>query len=74
MGSDAAWAVPTLVRLLTHQAPQARALAAQTLGRIGPAAAESKPALQRLLHDPNAAVKSAAQTALERIGGGESAK
>ncbi len=40
LGKDGAWAVPTLIELLSHQTPQLRALAAQTLGRIGaPAAA-----------------------------------
>src|SRR6185312_1314241 len=40
MGGDAVWAVPTLIGLLSHATPQVRALAAKTLGRIGPGAKE----------------------------------
>jgi HEAT repeat protein len=68
MGRDAAWATPTLIELLGHPLPQVRALAAQTLGRIGsPATATAKAALQQATHDPNLAVQHAAQAALERI-------
>lgn len=67
MGREADWAVPTLIGLLSHQAPQMRSLAAQTLGRIGPPAIAAKSALQRALADPNVAVQSAARNALERI-------
>ena len=59
MGAEAAWAVPTLVGLLSHESAQMRALAAQTLGRIGPAASEAKAALQRTLRDSNVAVQDA---------------
>ncbi|HEY2759597.1 MAG TPA: HEAT repeat domain-containing protein [Pirellulales bacterium] len=67
MGKDGAWAVPTLIELLAHPLPQVRALAAQTLGRIGPPAAAAKPALQRATHDSNPAVGQAAHRAIERI-------
>lgn len=67
MGEAAAWAVPTLVTLLTHQQAPMRALAAKTLGRIGPPAGKAKTALQRATHDSNAAVQQAAQQALARI-------
>jgi HEAT repeat protein len=68
-GSDAAWAVPTLVGLLSHESPKLRALAAQTLGGIGPAAVGAKPALQRATGDSSAAVQSAARDSLSRIDG-----
>jgi HEAT repeat protein len=68
MGQDAAWAVPTLVGLLSHELAAVRALAAETLGRIGPAADPSAAAaLRRSLQDANAAVQGAARDALERI-------
>jgi HEAT repeat protein len=67
MGRDGAWAVPTLIELLGHPLPQIRALAAQTLGRIGPAAVGAKPALQQAAHDSNAAVQLAARQALEHV-------
>ena len=67
LGADGAWAVPTLVALLNHPTTQVRVLAATDLGRIGPTAASAKGALQAALKDPNAAVKHAAQAALERI-------
>ena len=67
MGADAAWAVPTLVGLLSHESPQVRALAARTLGRIGPAARAAQPDLEAARRDPNAAVQSAAKEALKRI-------
>jgi HEAT repeat protein len=68
MGADAAWAVPTLAGLLAHPSPQVRVLAANGLGRIGPAANSTRTALQGALNDPNAAVRRAAQSAMERIG------
>lgn len=67
MGADAAWAVPTLIQVLSHQSAQVRALAAKDLGRIGPAAISAKAPLQAALRDPNAAVKRAARDALNRI-------
>jgi HEAT repeat protein len=70
MGADAAWAVPTLIGLLSHQAPQVRALAAKTLGRIGPAASAAKAALEAASRDSNAAVQKAAKDALNRVQAG----
>jgi HEAT repeat protein len=67
MGADAAWAVPTLIGLLSHATPQVRALAARTLGRIGPPAKEAKSALEAARRDPNAAVQNAAKDALIRL-------
>jgi HEAT repeat protein len=67
MGAAGAWAVPTLIELLAHPLPQVRALAAQTLGRIGPPAAAAKTALDVATHDSNPAVQQAAHTALDRI-------
>lgn len=66
-GSDAAWAVPTLIGLLAHASPQVRALAARTLGRIGPAARAAKAALEAARGDPNAAVQNASTEALARL-------
>ena len=59
MESEAAWAVPTLIELLSNESAPMRALAAANLGRIGPAAFRAKAALQRLAGDPNAAVQAA---------------
>jgi HEAT repeat protein len=67
MGKDGVWAVPTLIGLLSHESAKVRALAAQTLGRIGPAASDATAALQRILQDPNAAVHGAARDALARL-------
>jgi HEAT repeat protein len=67
MGEAGAWAVPTLVALLSHESAKVRALAAQTLGRIGLVTPEAKAALQRCLRDPNAAVQTAAKDALDRL-------
>jgi HEAT repeat protein len=68
LGEDAAWAVPTLVELLTHELPAVRTLAAKTLGRIGPIAlTTAAPALQRAANDPHPAVQAAANAALERL-------
>jgi HEAT repeat protein len=70
-GSDAAWAVPTLIGLLSHESPKVRALAAQTLGDIGAAATGAKEALQRAAGDSSAPVQSAARDALSRIDTGK---
>jgi vesicle coat complex subunit len=67
MGAGGAWAVPTLIELLAHPLPQLRALAAQTLGRIGPAAAVAKLALQQATRDSNPAVQKTAHGALDQI-------
>jgi len=45
-----------------------RAVAADSLGRIGPEAAAAIPALQDLLRDEQAPVRAAAATALGRMG------
>ena len=47
-----------------------RALAARTLGRIGPAASAAKTRLEAARRDSNAAVQTAAKDALNRIGPG----
>ena len=57
LGADAAWAVPTLIGLLSHESAKVRVLAANNLGRIGPAAASAKTALQAAARDSNAAVR-----------------
>jgi HEAT repeat protein len=67
MGERAAWAVPELTALLSHEAPQVRSLAAQSLGRIGKPAASARAALQRATHDKNAAVQDAARQAVEKL-------
>jgi HEAT repeat protein len=67
LGPDAQWAVPTLIALLGDSSEKVRALAAQTLGRIGPAAAVAKVQLQRLLTDQSPAVQDAAKAALTQI-------
>jgi HEAT repeat protein len=67
MGADAKWAVPTLVRLLAHQQPQIRALAAHALGGIGGDADEVKSAVRRSLRDQDPNVREAAQNALIQI-------
>lgn len=67
MGNDAAWAVPTLVGLLSHNSPQVRAIAAKTLGRIGPAAIDAKPALEAARRDANPVVQNAAKEALSHF-------
>ena len=67
MGEAGAWAVPTLVGLLSHESAKLRALAAQTLGRIGSVTPEAKAALQRSLRDPSEAVRTAAKAALDRV-------
>jgi HEAT repeat protein len=69
MREDAAWAVPTLRELLSHQSAKIRVLAARTLGRIGPPAASAKAALELLLRDRDVAVQHAAREALDRIEG-----
>jgi hypothetical protein len=67
MGEDAVWAVPTLAKLLSHQKPTIRALSAQTLGGIGPAASEAKPSLRQSLRDPDPTVRQRALDALQKI-------
>jgi HEAT repeat protein len=74
LGPNAAWAVPTLSGLLSHESPKVRILAAKALGNIGPTASEAKPALEAAGRDSNAAVKTAAKEALNRIGAGTTAR
>jgi HEAT repeat protein len=73
MGSEAKWAVPTLTALLSDRRPQIRALAAHTLGEIGPVASDANAALQRTVRDPEASVRKTAQNALRQIGASASA-
>lgn len=67
MGPDAQWAVPTLIRLLSHPETKIRALTAVTLGRLGPTARNAEPALRKALKDPQDPVRNAAQAALVKI-------
>jgi HEAT repeat protein len=67
MGKDAAWAISTLTQLLSHQSPKIRALAAYTLGQIGPTGSDANLALQRAAADPNPAVQSAARDAIKNL-------
>ena len=67
MEEKAAWAVPTVTMLLSHEAPQMRAVAAQTLGKIGPPARTAEAALRRATKDASAAVQEAARAALDRL-------
>jgi HEAT repeat protein len=67
MGERAAWAVPTLVGLLSDRRPPVRALAAKALGGIGPAARDAERGLTQCLRDPEASVRRAAQNALRQI-------
>ncbi|MBI4324742.1 MAG: HEAT repeat domain-containing protein [Chloroflexi bacterium] len=50
-------AIPALVAALSHPAPRVRALAASTVGSIGPPAREAVPALLESLHDDQAIVR-----------------
>jgi HEAT repeats len=68
MGSDAKWAIPTLVKLLGHQRAGIRALAARTLGQIGVKSSEADAGLIRSLRDSDAAVRNAAKQALDKMG------
>ena len=67
MGADGAWAIPHLEELLKHRDPNARILAAQSLGQIGPAAETAEPALRRAASDSNAGVREAATQALDAL-------
>jgi HEAT repeat protein len=73
-GPPAAWAVPTLTGLLSHESPKVRTLAAKALGGIGPAAKVARPGLEVARGDSNAAVKTAAKEALNRIRSGQTAR
>ena len=67
MGEKAAWAVPTLVSLLKDRRPGIRRLAAEALGRIGPAESAAEAALRAAARDGDDRVREAAQQALEAI-------
>jgi hypothetical protein len=67
MGTDAKWAVPTLIKLLSHQQAGIRALAARTLGQIGVAASDAESPLKQSLRDGDPAVRRAAKKALQQI-------
>jgi HEAT repeat protein len=69
MGSDAEWAVPTLLKLLRYPQPQIRGLAARALGEIGVANDDVEAALEKRLRDEAPAVRRAAQRALDQIHG-----
>lgn len=66
-GPRAAWAVPTLTRLLADRRPGIRRLAAEGLGKIGGAAQSALPALQQALQDRDDRVREAATQAIELI-------
>ena len=65
----AAKAVPVLIVGLADPAVQYRYEAAEALGKWGSLAASAKPALEKLLQDPQDAVRDAAAAALKKIGG-----
>ena len=62
-------ALPALIQSLNDEDRSVRYLAAETLGRLGPAAEEALPALIQALKDPDSGVRSSAATALKRISG-----
>jgi HEAT repeat protein len=68
LGPRAAWAVPVLSALLSHESFKVRSLAAKALGSIGPAAISAKANLEALRRDNNPTVQKAASDALTRIG------
>ncbi len=67
LGPHAKWAVPTLKQLLAHPDTKIRALAAFTLGKLGPAAIDAESALQRATKDQEEIVRKRATQALELI-------
>jgi HEAT repeat protein len=66
-GSAAGWAVPTLVALLADSRASIRALAAQTIGKVGSDDQAALAALRRGLRDNSPAVRKACQRALEAL-------
>lgn len=66
-GPRAAWAVPTLTRLLADRRPGIRRLAAEGLGKIGGASHSALPTLQQALQDRDDRVREAATQAIELI-------
>jgi HEAT repeat protein len=67
LGPNAAWAVPTLIGLLSHESHKVRTLAAKALGNIGPAASAAKVPLESARRDSNAGVQKAAADALASL-------
>lgn len=61
-------AVPKLVEALASENPSLRQKAADTLARIGPAAADAVPALIKALRDADPLVRKSAARALGQIG------
>jgi HEAT repeat protein len=61
--------VPALMALLAYPDPSSRQRAAEELGRIGPAARQAVPRLERVLSDEAARVRMFASAALIRITG-----
>jgi HEAT repeat protein len=61
--------VPELSDALKDRDKDARRLAAEILGKLGQAAKPALPALKEATKDPEAAVKDAAQKAIDAIGG-----
>ena len=61
-------AVPALSEALRDENWHKRRLAAESLGKIGPAAADAVPALAMIFNDENAQVRQSAAEALGRIG------
>jgi len=60
-------AVPSLIQSLSHPAAEIRAKAAHLLGRLGPAAAEARPALRALLNDRDDSARAQAAEALKSL-------
>lgn len=67
IGPEAAVAIEPLVKTLGDSYFKARRDAVRSLGQIGPAARSAVPAIEKLKDDPEALVRDAAKTALERI-------
>jgi HEAT repeat protein len=59
--------LPVLTKGLTAELPLARLGAAQALGKLGPAANDALPALEKATHDKDNAVREAAAKAIEQI-------
>lgn len=67
MGTDAAWAVPTLIELTSHPRTHVRGLSARVLGEIGVADERVISALERRLNDSEPGVRHAAEFALGQL-------
>ena len=69
LGSDAAWALPTLTDLLRDRRPGIRRISAEALGRIGPDA-DARAALEKAAErDPDDRVRETAAKALAVVNG-----